>query len=1432
MNVLRESGIGESSRALTPRAELRASFQMFHELVVLQKLVEEAKSVWGPPRDWTAEQYHELVRSINLAQENMGSSEIGSSAILTDAFSLRYQFEEIAENQRKLSQENAAAERFQSVKPLPSLLSPTKNLSSTSTPVASDSVHSPTRSYFSTFEKLLPSTKTNSIKNVIEKPLTPRHATMAKYARLYLESDERAKQPWAIERINEDDVRDKLLASPWSDEDVAALISNRFESDRIYTWLSNHSMLTVNPFRMLQTAKFTSIYAEDVVLAYATTANATRELAPHPFAVAKTVVTRAFVDTVIRNNSVGVPASPAEKSQKIWLCGESGSGKTELAKELLKYFVLVAEPVLSTLSEDGSRNKGSKTKTQFASQPRVQLFTSSTKSTVQMRTEEARTIAMLEAKGIEEFEIVLLDLNPERWGDMEAVSHSRRLPQLHVDGLFFGFYDTLEHLDDIEQLRLYLKNPRAAKKLSMVLDSNVVLEAFGHAVTEMNTNSSRFGKTIDIDMVVGRHPAQFQIRGCRLAPFLLEKSRVTSTRIRNGALERNFHIFYAMVGGVNAVTHHKTSLATELRLVGASCDEFTYLGKRGATKSGVTSARDAQATLKRDAEKWLRILDSLAAMDITNEEQRAIFKILSAILWLGNIEFEAEATADGGCVKMASISQADEPSDPSTHVVSLLGLQSIAELSRMLTTKRVSMATTGENFELKLEKRQVCHVRDALARLLYQSVFLFIVDRMNAITESDRGSKHEQTSRLELVDVFGFEALQHNSLDQLCINYLSEKLFCLQDKVLTLTCQRGAATESGSNFISTDSDNNVLSLFEHPSSGIFACLEEMTVLHQGENESTDQERKKNILFVRNLLERSPVLAAESSSINGKKSVLSTDAPLLFTVPHTRVPVLYDADEFVKKNSDFVYLSLLEDLAASCSKELGFVLSNTRQRSADNDSKMVPATLVRQFRSQVNSLTRKISHDNSTGIDDQLNRSFYFHCVRPNANARPSGTDASLILQQVRAQRLTHQINLSEALTKVCYPVAIPIESLLKRYGCLVDYTASKRSEAIHQIGSSANTHELISWCHTLVHPDCSVSECSSVRVDGGIMYLESVANVEELEKNLATREEKAAATIQATIRMRICRTKYLASRERRRSLADDLLDFYGADQQVKVQKILLKYRGREEELEERLRAKRVSKAQNERVVADMVKDLHWLCLAAGGLNSAVISELLNDESLRAYMQQNETIVGALRDVSLNPAVLEAQLADPTLREFYEKLCVFLRNRADRVQHGDEGADFDENDDAVAAHDGQLELSLEERVRTAVVENHPLWVSLAGRSEWKEYQAGLTEIGEDPDMLVFHIEDVSFAQVLANFVDAFEGECGINSGISAFDEASITTSNMTDGSTVLMTSGADAELVELLLTVQFNSALLDAMRRDAYFAQALLDPLLASSLQQV
>jgi glutaredoxin-related protein len=86
----------------------------------------------------------------------------------------------------------------------------------------------------------------------------------------------------------------------------------------------------------------------------------------------------------------------------------------------------------------------------------VTLYTSSAKGR-QISTEEDRTRLILDAKKVN-YEIVLVDDNPTLQRKMSVVSRLTRLPQLHVQGIYYGDAAVIQEMEDTGELNLILKN--------------------------------------------------------------------------------------------------------------------------------------------------------------------------------------------------------------------------------------------------------------------------------------------------------------------------------------------------------------------------------------------------------------------------------------------------------------------------------------------------------------------------------------------------------------------------------------------------------------------------------------------------------------------------------------------------------------------------------------------------------------------------------------------------------------------------------------------------------------------------------------------------------------------------------------------------------------------------------------------------------------
>ncbi|CAJ1968966.1 unnamed protein product [Sphenostylis stenocarpa] len=153
--------------------------------------------------------------------------------------------------------------------------------------------------------------------------------------------------------------------------------------------------------------------------------------------------------------------------------------------------------------------------------------------------------------------------------------------------------------------------------------SNPVLEAFGNAKTVRNDNSSRFGKFVEIQFdKVGR------ISGAAIRTYLLEKSRVCQI----SDPERNYHCFYLLCASPPE-EKEKYKLGDPR--------SFHYLNQSNCYElSGVNAAQEYLSTKR-----------AMDIVGISQEDQDAIFRVVAAILHLGNIKFAKSEENDSSVLE-------------------------------------------------------------------------------------------------------------------------------------------------------------------------------------------------------------------------------------------------------------------------------------------------------------------------------------------------------------------------------------------------------------------------------------------------------------------------------------------------------------------------------------------------------------------------------------------------------------------------------------------------------------------------------------------------------------------------------------------------------------------------------------------------------------
>uniref|UniRef100_A0A2K6SIL0 Myosin VC n=1 Tax=Saimiri boliviensis boliviensis TaxID=39432 RepID=A0A2K6SIL0_SAIBB len=489
-----------------------------------------------------------------------------------------------------------------------------------------------------------------------------------------------------------------------------------------------------------------------------------------------------------------------------------------------------------------------------------------------------------------------------------------------------------------------------------VLASNPITEAVGNAKTTRNDNSSRFGKYTEISF-----DERNQIIGANMRTYLLEKSRV----VFQSENERNYHIFYQLCASA------QQSEFKHLKL--GSAEEFNYTRMGGNTViEGVNDQAEMVETQK-----------TFTLLGFKEDFQMDVFKILAAILHLGNVQIAAVGS------ERSSIREDDRHLEVFCE---LLGLES-GRVAQWLCNRRI--VTSFETVVKPMTRPQAAHARDALAKKIYAHLFHFIVESINQALQFS-GKQH---TFIGVLDIYGFETFDVNSFEQFCINYANEKLqqqFNMH--VFKLEQEEYMKEDIPWTLIDFYDNQPVIDLIE-AKMGILELLDEECLLPHGTDENWLQKLYNNFVNKNPLFEK-PRMSNTS-----------------FVIQHFADKVEYKCEGFLEKNRDTVYDMLVEILRASkfhlCAsffQENQVPPSPFGSMITVKSAKQVIKPNSKHFRTTVGSKFRSSLYL----LMETLNATtpHYVRCIKPNDEKLPFEFDSKRIVQQLRACGVLETIRIS------------------------------------------------------------------------------------------------------------------------------------------------------------------------------------------------------------------------------------------------------------------------------------------------------------------------------------------------------------------------------------------------------------------------------------
>ncbi|KAH6657271.1 P-loop containing nucleoside triphosphate hydrolase protein [Truncatella angustata] len=473
----------------------------------------------------------------------------------------------------------------------------------------------------------------------------------------------------------------------------------------------------------------------------------------------------------------------------------------------------------------------------------------------------------------------------------------------------------------------------------MVLATNPLLESFGNAKTLRNNNSSRFGKYLQIHFNTNGEPV-----GADITNYLLEKSRVVGQIVN----ERNFHIFYQFTKG--ASENYRTTFGIQ------QPQTYAYLSR---SKCYDVDGID-------DLAEFGDTIEAMKIIGLSQAEQDEVFRMLSAILWCGNIHF---VEGDDSFAQVADQS-----------VVDFLAylLEVAPEQVTKAITIRVLTPRSGEVIESPANPAQANATRDALSMAIYYNLFDWIVQRINLSLKARQAT----SNNVGILDIYGFEIFEKNSFEQLCINYVNEKLQQIFIQLTLKAEQEEYAREQIQWTPIKYFDNKVVcDLIEQVRPvGIFSALKDATKTAHADPAACDRT------FMQ--------------SINGMNHAHLTPRQGSFIIKHYAGDVSYTVEGITDKNKD----QLLKGVQALFQQSQNRFVHTLFPTQMDSDNRKQPPTSGDRIRTSANALVETLMKCQPS----------YIRTIKPNENKSPTEYNVPNVLHQIKYLGLQENVRIRRA----------------------------------------------------------------------------------------------------------------------------------------------------------------------------------------------------------------------------------------------------------------------------------------------------------------------------------------------------------------------------------------------------------------------------------
>merc|ERR1712002_1364655 len=508
-----------------------------------------------------------------------------------------------------------------------------------------------------------------------------------------------------------------------------------------------------------------------------------------------------------------------------------------------------------------------------------------------------------------------------------------------------------------------------------IVQTNPVLEAWGNAKTVRNDNSSRFGKFIRIHF-----NSSGKLSGADMVVYLLEKSRLTYQQ----PLERCYHAFYNLMSDQVPDLKERCFLSNDIK-------DYWYVSQGKLT---VPSIDDKEDMGYAD--------EAFDVLGFSHEEKWGVYKNTACMMHMGNMtkdfvpvgkEEQAEIKDETNCGKVAELCGID--------------------CEWMITYFCKPKLKVGTEW---VQKGSTCTQAASsvagIARAIYERTFRIVVEKCNE-TLIDPTMKKVQY--IGVLDIAGFEIFDYNGFEQICINYVNEKLQQFFNQHM-FTLEQEEYVKEGLDWANVDFGMDLqkcIDMFEKPMA-FLAIFEEESLFPKATDKTFAEKLMTNML--------------------GKWSQFAKPNPrpdpdAHFAVIHYAATVSYNLTGWLEKNKDPLNDTIVEmikngsnSLMIQCFADHPGQPLEAPKDDGGRKKKGGGKTVSAYFKGQLDDLMTTL----------YKTEPHFIRCVVPNTHKQPGGVEPGLVMHQYQCNGVFSGI----AICRKGFPNKVPYPEFKQRYNIL------------------------------------------------------------------------------------------------------------------------------------------------------------------------------------------------------------------------------------------------------------------------------------------------------------------------------------------------------------------------------------------------------------